>query len=332
MGSNYYFERDSQGTGSTGDFPVDRDNLQTKDTSDSYGHKQPPYDNNHDYSNRGNSPGQVPEDASAKTVIPIVLGLMLALTLVAAVLGGVISGKSRLGDGQKEIRPDGPVEISDSWEEIAAASDDGTYKKKYHIGDTKELDLGEEGIITMKLVAMDTDELAYDSGYAPMTWIAEELLNTEQCMNPEDSIAGGWSASYMRDWLRDDILPLFPEDVRGHIKMVYKYSFDPEIGTVSSPDTLWIPSAREIYGSEYSDEEEGPEYTEVFDSAETWKKYHIEESDPSLWYLRSALIFEDGDEGFIEGSDGGLYSHSGTTSSFYLLARVELGVLIGFCL
>ena len=59
--------------------------------------------------------------------------------------------------------------LTDSREEIIAASKDGTYKERYRTGDTKELDLGEEGIIHMKLVAMDADdadELADGSGSA----------------------------------------------------------------------------------------------------------------------------------------------------------------------
>lgn len=62
--------------------------------------------------------------------------------------------------------------ITDSWEEIFAAELDGTYKTKYQIGDIKLLDLGNDGIVPMRIVAFDKDVLADGSGYAPITWLA----------------------------------------------------------------------------------------------------------------------------------------------------------------
>ncbi|MBR2320723.1 MAG: hypothetical protein IKA57_01135, partial [Clostridia bacterium] len=35
---------------------------------------------------------------------------------------------------------DDPLELTDTWEEIIAAGNDGTYKEKYQIGNTKELE------------------------------------------------------------------------------------------------------------------------------------------------------------------------------------------------
>ena len=110
--------------------------------------------------------------------------------------------------------------ITDSWEEIIAAGEDGTYIDKYKPGDTKELDLGEEGKILMELVAMDVDELADDSGYAHMTWVAKNLINSEYRIQFDYNAYEGWPKSDMRNWLRESILPLFPEEVRSNIKTV----------------------------------------------------------------------------------------------------------------
>lgn len=74
------------------------------------------------------------------------------------------------------------AEIEDSWEEIFAAIDDGTYKVKYSVGNYKPLDLGTEGIVNMQIAAKDTDELS-DGGLAPVTWISKELLVTNRRMN-----------------------------------------------------------------------------------------------------------------------------------------------------
>ena len=149
-----------------------------------------------------------------------------------------------------EERDPGP--ISDSWEEIIAAGEDGTYIDKYQIGDTKELDLGEEGVIEMELVAFDVDELADGSGKAHITWIARNLLNSEHAMNENNSCNGGWPDSDMRYWLHDSILSKFPEALRTNIKEVTKYSmlndhsYGSEGETIKSTDKIWIPSLKEI--------------------------------------------------------------------------------------
>ena len=141
-----------------------------------------------------------------------------------------------------------PIALTDSWDEIITAGKDGTYKDKYRIGDTNELDLGEEGIVNMKLAAIDADELADGSGKATMTWIAVELINSEYHMNPNDTNKGGWPESEMRIWLRESIMPLFPENVKSNIKEVTKYTYS-ETSTISSKDTIWIPSMREVAGA-----------------------------------------------------------------------------------
>jgi hypothetical protein len=216
--------------------------------------------------------------------------------------------------------------ISDSWEEIIAAGEDGTYIDKYKIGDTKELDLGEAGVIEMELVAFDADELADGSGKAPMTWIAKDLLDTEHAMNDNNSNEGGWPASDMRTWLRESILPMFPETVCSNIKEVKKYSYSSSDNeTISSSDTIWIPSGREIFGEDDTREDEGPEYVKAFPHSAARRKYHIRASEPSWWWLRSASItIFDNSDCFDRVTGTGLEMSSTSAS-------IEDGVAIGFC-
>ena len=114
--------------------------------------------------------------------------------------------------------------ILDSWEEIIENIGNKTYHEKYVIGDTKELDLGPEGIIEMQLVAFDEDELADGSGKAPTTWIARQLLKNRRRMNPPGEYqalfsmkfkegtgaCGGWEKSELRGFLQDNIRNLMP--------------------------------------------------------------------------------------------------------------------------
>ena len=218
------------------------------------------------------------------------------------------------------LRDPGP--ISDSWEEIIAAGEDGTYIDKYQIGDTKELDLGEEGVIEMELVAFDADKLVDGSGKAHMTWIAKDLLNTEHVMNEELTNDGGWPASDMRIWLQDSILPLFPDTVRSNIKEVKKYSYsDSDFGTISSSDKIWIPSRREVFGASDRYEDSGPEYLTAFPDKTSRIKRRA--GEPYWWWLRSV---PSGYYIYFNGvTDDGSDWEGINADSVY-------GVAVGFCL
>lgn len=225
---------------------------------------------------------------------------------------------------------DDPVELTDTWEEIIAASQDGTYKDKYRVGDTKEIDMGSEGVITMKLVAMDEDDLADGSGKAPMTWVADELLKSGHNMNDEDTSKMGWEASGMRAWLRESVLPLVPEEVRRGIREVTKYSYLCEFQMgVKTTDTIWIPSVREIFLTQeiagVHIEEEGVSYPEVFKDDASRVRNRPGESDESYapWWLRSAYSFSFNNDSFDYVRDGKRISAP---------ASEEIGVVVGFCL
>ncbi|MDO5132799.1 MAG: protein kinase [Eubacteriales bacterium] len=226
---------------------------------------------------------------------------------------------------------DDPMELTDTWEEIITAGGDGTYKEKYRIGDTKELDMGTEGIITMRLAAIDEDELADGSGKAPMTWVADELLQSTHTMNSEKTNEGGWEASEMRIWLRETVLPLMPEEVRNNVREVTKYSYSmDEYKEVISKDTIWIPSAREVYFSDQRDmvekyyETAGVSYTRVFGNNESRIRSREREHGPNSWWLRSAYVINSVSGCFSSVAIGG--------NSIRHPAPSECGVVIGFCL
>ena len=179
------------------------------------------------------------------------------------------------------------VEITDSWDTILAAIDDGTYKTKYKIGNYKPLDLGTEGTVNMQIVAFDADELT-SGGAAPVTMISKELLANQREMNSSKITEGGWPATQMRSELSTVIKPLIPANVASRIKTVKKYSWDANTSTeLVSNDDLWIPSGREV-GNAISDIEiSGPDYTTVFkDNASRIKE---RSSSTSYWWLRSAI-------------------------------------------
>ena len=209
--------------------------------------------------------------------------------------------------------------ISDSWEEIISASDDGTYIHKYAIGDKKEIHIGDEGNITMILVAKNRDELSDGSGKAHMTWIAQDLLKTEYMMEETEDTELGWEKSKIRSWLQDTILPSMPSDVQQAIKAVKKYSchiINDEKETKSTDDKIWIPSSQEI-SPYYGEEEIGIDYREVFFDTTTLERLHIIPSSDASWWLRSAD--HNTNLGVVPDNEG-------------IFSTIKNGVVIGFCL
>lgn len=206
--------------------------------------------------------------------------------------------------------------ITDSWSEIFAAEDNGTYSSRYVVGDTKKLNVNGNDVY-MQIVAMDTDELASGSGNAKITWISKELITTHR-MNATSTMTGGWEVTEMRTWLRDTILPTIDSTVRSEIKEVTKTYYDyGTTSTKSCADTVWIPSGREVFGGS-SYEGSGCVYSGIFNSNSARIKKNLSGSAYS-WWLRSAR------------SGNGFWCVSGSGSAGNGNASGTFGVALGFC-
>ncbi len=218
--------------------------------------------------------------------------------------------------------------ISDSWEEIIANCGNGTYASKYQIGDLKTIDVGTEGPVQMQIVAIDTDDLADNSGKAPITWISKQLLKTDCRMNPSyqsgtegTGTIGGWEKTEMRSYLKETVKPLIPETVRNAIKPVKKYSriynvSGSAVNDVLTTEDVWIPSYKEVFGSGL--ETLGPTYSATFpDDASRIKRKAG--GSAAWWWLRSA--------------DGRNYFYGVYTDGFYYYGYASYtgGVTLGFC-
>lgn len=216
--------------------------------------------------------------------------------------------------------------VSDSWTEINA---NVNYATDYVVGDTKLLDLGTKGKVYMQLVAMDTDDLADESGKARMTWISKSIIENHKMNATTKTVdgstsytAGGWLYTDMRSYLRETIMPLMPEVLQNNIKEVAKTyrTKSPTDTTLSTTDTLWIPSYKEVgfVNSSYV-ESDGVVYSDVFKSNTARIKYQSNGSVNS-WWLRSAYD----STGFrMVGSKGSEDGYRASNPS---------GLVLGFCL
>lgn len=222
---------------------------------------------------------------------------------------------------------DAGVEITDTWEQIISATHDGTYATNYHVHDYKTIDMGAEGTITYEIVGIDQD-VKENGDVVPLTFLAKQPLATKHRMNPAYSAGtsgtgclGGYPVSEMKTYLDTTIKALLPEVVQTNLTPVVKHSIgftaSGEVFTeMSSVETIWIPSYREIFGIY---ESMGPVY-----SPSTRIRYNG--SDPIFWWVRSGFFYEEvGASVFRIVGDDGIDSGGIGASSAY-------GVVPGFCL
>ena len=182
--------------------------------------------------------------------------------------------------------------ITDSWETILANQN---YATDYSIGDTKMINLGTEGKHLMEIVAFDTDIRADDSTKtAGITWISRDVLPTAHVMNDSATTLDGWSASALRDYLRNTIKPLIPETIRNAIidvsKVQLTYQSDGIIREATTSDDVWIPSYLEVVGT--GRESSGVRYSDKFSTAVDRIKFSFSRKVNSSWWLRSVYNYQ----------------------------------------
>ena len=216
--------------------------------------------------------------------------------------------------------------VSDTWEQIVAAGNDGSYKTKYSVGDTKLITNKNGNKYYAQLAAIEGDDLADNSGKAHMTWLLKNCYQTDHRMNATNTTTGGYPATEMRTWLTDTVLPTLPDTITGAIKEVTKTSYDyGTSSTLTSTEKLWIPSYREVMmGTDKEDS--GVQYTGLFgtttstSSRDSRIKYSVFGS-AYLWWLRSAYSST---YFYIVGIAGSSYYYDG--------ASISNGVVFGFCI
>lgn len=220
--------------------------------------------------------------------------------------------------------------ITDSWEEINAACEDGTYKTKYSIGDTKLLSVGTEGMVLMQIAAFDADLVYSEPETIPITWISQQLLPTSKRMNPARAGSsgnytegtgsiGGWGKSELRAYLNNTIFPIVKEEVIG-LKRVAKshtaYDAAGKTFTQTTYDILWLPSVEEMgYNGIYG---------QLFTTQSSRVKYKVNSAWEYNWWLRDAPDDDNNDFCFVS-NNGGITAMAGYT------ANTESGVALCFC-
>ncbi len=134
--------------------------------------------------------------------------------------------------------------ISDSWEEIIKSCKDGSYKTKYSLDDTKIVDFKDEGLVLMRIVGFDCDELSDGTGYAHISWMSDHILYS---IHRQDALVP--NLSNREEYLNEGLFGRLPVCLQSNIVEVKKTRLDDQEGEVTENWRIWIPSYRELFGS-----------------------------------------------------------------------------------
>ena len=150
-----------------------------------------------------------------------------------------------------------PVSFStDSWDTIVNAVRENN-TDKYNVGDTKEIDLGDYGTHTVRIVNKSTPSECSTQGFSQTAcgFVLEftDIITTHN-INDEISSEGGFPSSVMRTFINNDIYNAFPSGVKDQIASTFVASGankDYEEGeAVTSTDKLFLLSLSEIYSND----------------------------------------------------------------------------------
>ena len=142
----------------------------------------------------------------------------------------------------------------DSWDTIVSAVQAGS-TENYHVGDTKEVDMGTFGTHTIRVANTSTPAECSTAGFSQTAcgFVLEfaDIIATRG-MNSTNTNAGGWPATSMRTYVNNDIYNALPSELKNGIIDTYVVSGhgknDP--ANFTSTDKLYLLSTKEVWGKE----------------------------------------------------------------------------------
>ena len=142
----------------------------------------------------------------------------------------------------------------DSWDTIVSAVQAGS-TENYHVGDTKEVDMGTFGTHTIRVANTSTPAECSTAGFSQTAcgFVLEfaDSITTRK-MNSSGTNVGGWPASEMRTYVNSDIYNALPSELKNGIidTTVVSGHGSSDSANFTSTDKLYLLSTKEVWGKE----------------------------------------------------------------------------------
>ena len=155
--------------------------------------------------------------------------------------------------GIEESKTASPVAFStDSWDTIVSAVKSGD-TSVYKVGDTKEIDMGEYGIHTVRIANTSTPSECSTNGFSQTAcgFVLEFAdIITTYVMNNIDTNVGGWPSSGMYQFVNNDIYNAIPDEIKNAIidtTVVSGHGSTSGEENFTSIDKLYLLSTAEVW-------------------------------------------------------------------------------------
>ena len=140
----------------------------------------------------------------------------------------------------------------DSWDTIVSAVQAGS-TENYHVGDTKEVDMGTFGTHTIRVANTSTPAECSTAGFSQTAcgFVLEFAdIITKHVMNPTNTNVGGWPASELYTYVQNDIYNALPSELKNGIIDTYVVSGHGknDSANFTSTDKLYLLSPKEVWG------------------------------------------------------------------------------------
>ena len=219
---------------------------------------------------------------------------------------------------------------SDSTAYKAGTMSEDDFFTKYPIGGRMIIPIALSSgtvVADMEIIGHNHDDLADDSGKAPLSFFVVDLPEIMQAMNKNQTNEGGWQDTDMRVFTNGDLLSALPSQLQSAIKPVYKISdggYSNRV-CVTTVDSCWLLSATEAgftSGSIHSFVNgQGQVYSAIFVNDDSRTKRVMDTTEDGRWWLRTSCFTE---KFFARiQTNGTIYSNSSDTSYY---------VAFGFCI
>lgn len=128
--------------------------------------------------------------------------------------------------------------------EIAAA---GKAREYFALGATKKDYMKNGFVATYQIIGFDHDDLADNSGKAPLSWDMVDLYKDEKAMRGNgDSV--WWKDTDIRSFLNSDFKNNVSDELAAVVKTVWKLSANRKGEMEKTADDFWLKSEQELYG------------------------------------------------------------------------------------
>lgn len=137
-----------------------------------------------------------------------------------------------------------------SWRRVDEIAKSGKAREYFALGATKKDYMKNGFVATYQIIGFDHDDLADNSGKAPISWDMVDLYKDEVAMR-KDGSSVWWDDADIRSFLNGDFKNNVSDDLAAIVKAVWKQSADRNGNMQKTADEFWLKSEQELYGRKF---------------------------------------------------------------------------------